>query len=281
MMQSLDSIRDAIARATGRRPDGAPEPIGGGCIHGAFVLGGYFVKSNRASCLPMFEAEADGLRAIAKTKTIRVPEPIIAETDDSSAFLVMERLDLGGRGDEALLGEHLAALHRHTGSAHGWEHDNFIGSTPQPNPPCDDWPAFFRDHRLGHMLRLLAGRGVTFPESDRLLERIPGLLAGIDAPPSLLHGDLWAGNAGFLRDGTPVIFDPATYRGHREADLAMTSLFGGFGPRFYDAYHHAWPPDPGHQARRDIYNLYHILNHALLFGGTYTSQAAGIIRMLV
>ena len=277
-MKPLDTIRDAIEEATGGRPEGSPEPVGGGCIHDSFVLGDYFVKTNRASFLDMFEAEADGLRAISATGAIRAPKPVTTGANETTAFIIMERLDLGGRGDEGPLGEQLAALHRHTGAAHGWERDNFIGSTPQPNQPGGDWAEFFRDQRLGHMLRLLERRGTTFPGANRLLERIPDLLGGLDTPPSLLHGDLWGGNAGFLRDGTPVVFDPAVYRGHREADLAMTTLFGGFGPRFYDAYQSAWPLEAGHHERRDLYNLYHILNHALLFGGGYASQAAGIIR---
>jgi fructosamine-3-kinase len=278
-MTSLEVIRDEIARVTGSRPTGDPEPVGGGCIHNAFVLGDYFLKTNRPSFLEMFEAEADGLRAIRATGTIRAPEPVIAGAGESAAFLAMERMDLGGRGDEGALGEQIAALHRCTDAAHGWERDNFIGSTPQPNQPCGDWAEFFRDRRLGHMLDLLSDRGIDFSGSKRFLERVPDLLGGgAAAPPSLLHGDLWGGNAGFLSDGTPVVFDPAVYRGHREADLAMTTLFGGFGPRFYDAYNAAWPPEPGHEERRGLYNLYHILNHALLFGGGYASQAAGIIR---
>jgi len=278
-MTSLEVIRDEIARVTGSRPIGDPEPVGGGCIHNAFVLGDYFLKTNRPSFLEMFEAEVDGLRAIRATGTIRAPEPVIAGADESAAFLAMERMDLGGRGDEGALGEQIAALHRCTAAAHGWERDNFIGSTPQPNHPCGDWAEFFRDRRLGHMLDLLSDRGIGFSGSERLLERVPDLLGGAAAaPPSLLHGDLWGGNAGFLNDGTPVVFDPAVYRGHREADLAMTALFGGFGSRFYDAYNASWPPEPGHEERRGLYNLYHILNHALLFGGGYASQAAGIIR---
>ena len=281
MNSSFGAIRDAIARATGRSPVGTPEPVGGGCIHHAFVLDQYFVKLNRLSFLGMFEAEAEGLGALAETGIIRVPEVLTTGTTDSTAFLVLERLDLGGRGDEARFGEQLAALHRHTGSAHGWHRDNFIGSTPQSNPRSPDWVSFFRDHRIDPMLRLLAARGITISGTEHLLDRIPELLAGVSAPPALLHGDLWGGNAGFLGDDTPVLFDPAVYFGHRETDLAMTGLFGGFGPRFYDAYRSAFPLEPGHEMRRELYNLYHVLNHALLFGGGYASQAATMVRGLV
>ena len=280
MPDALPAIRRAIRAATGHEPAGTPAPVGGGCIHHAFVLGSFFIKTNRPACLAMFEAEADGLRALAATATIRVPEPVATGADEAAAFLVLERLDLGGRGDEARLGEQLAALHHHTGPTHGWHRHNFIGTTPQPNPPAADWPAFFRDHRLGHLLGLLAARGAPLPGAADLLERVPALLAGAAAAPALLHGDLWGGNAGFLGDGTPVVFDPAVYRGHREADLAMTTLFGGFGPRFYQAYRAAFPPDPGADSRRDLYNLSHILNHALLFGGGYLDQARRMVRRL-
>lgn len=280
MTPALPAIRRAIHAATGRHPDGNPLPVGGGCIHQSFVLGSFFVKINQPSFLAMFEAEADGLRALAATRTIRVPEPLTTGADQSAAFLVLERLDLAPGGDQARLGEQLAALHHHTATRHGWHRDNFIGSTPQPNPPTDDWPAFFRDHRLGHLFQLLARDGRPVDGAAELLERVPALLAGADPAPALLHGDLWGGNAGFLRDGTPVVFDPAAYHGHHEADLAMTTLFGGFGPRFYQAYHAVIPPAPGHQLRRDLYNLYHILNHALLFGGGYHQQACRLAQRL-
>jgi len=193
------AIVEAIHRATGIRVDAAPEAVGGGCIHQAFRIGPFFVKTNRPDRLAMFEAEADGLRAIAATGTIRVPEPITTGGDDQSAFLILEWLDLGRSGDEARMGEQLAAMHRHCGDSHGWERGNFIGSTPQTNTPADDWPAFFRDQRLARMFRLLADRGAPVAGADRLLGRVPDLLAGVDAKPSLLHGDLWGRHAGDLR----------------------------------------------------------------------------------
>lgn len=280
MIQSLQSIRRAIHEVTGSKVDAPPEPVGGGCIHRAFRIGPFFVKINRPECAAMFEAETDGLRAIAATRTIRVPEPIANGSDVQSAFLVLEWLDLRGAGDEAALGERLAAMHGHFGRQHGWERDNFIGSTPQSNEPAGDWAVFFRDRRLAPMFRALAGCGMRIAGAEALLERVPALLAGVNPRPSLLHGDLWGGNAGFLRDGTPVIYDPAAYRGHYEADLAMTRLFGGFGSRFYQAHRAVLPAESGHEQRTTLYNLYHILNHALLFGGGYTSQAQAIVHSL-
>ncbi len=281
MIESLPAIRHAIREATGRTLDETPEPVGGGCIHRAFRMGPFFVKINRPHCAPMFESEADGLRAIAATRTIRVPQPIATGSDVQSAFLVLEWLDLSGAGDDADLGEQLAAMHGHLGQSHGWERDNFIGSTPQSNTPANNWAEFFRDRRLAPMFRVLAERGIRIPDAETLLDRVPSLLAGVNVRPSLLHGDLWGGNAGFLRDGTPVIYDPALYHGHHEADLAMTRLFGGFGSRFYQAHHAVFPNEPGHEQRAALYNLYHILNHALLFGGGYTSQAQAVVRSLI
>ncbi len=278
--ESLPAIRRAILESVGITVHASPESVGGGCIHEAFRLGAFFVKLNRPDRLPMFEAEADGLRAIAATGTIRVPEPVVCGADAQAAFLAMEWLDIGGRGDEALMGGEIAAMHLCEGDAHGWPRDNFIGSTPQENSGSVDWPDFFRGRRLAPMFRKLADRGAPVADAERLLERVSELLAGVNARPCLLHGDLWGGNAGFLRDGTPVVFDPAVYRGHHEADLAMTRLFGGFGPRFYQAYHDVIPTDSGEADRERLYNLHHILNHALLFGGGYHSQAAAIVRAL-
>ena len=276
----LPTIRRAIRDAAGLTADGAPAAVGGGCIHEAFRLGAFFVKLNRPECLPMFEAEADGLRAIAATGTIRVPEPVVCGADARAAFLVMEWLDPGGKGDEARLGADTATMHMRMGDCFGWPRDNFIGSTPQDNTPSEKWAEFFRDRRLTPMFRRLTENGSPVAGAERLLERVPELLDGVDARPSLLHGDLWGGNAGFLRDGTPVVFDPAVYRGHHEADLAMTRLFGGFGPRFHHGYHEVVPAAPGGAKREKLYNLYHLLNHALLFGGGYHARAAAVVRAL-
>ena len=250
-------------------------PVGGGSINEAFRLEGtagerYFLKLNEARHLPMFAAEAAGLDAIAATNTIRVPQPIAHGIAGRQSYLVLEHLELGSRGDARLLGEQLAALHRCTGQAFGFALDNFIGTTAQPNGWKENWIDFWRTRRLGFQLQLAAQNGYgghLQSLGEKLLDTLPAFFDGYTPQPSLLHGDLWSGNHAFLADGTPAIFDPACYYGDRECDLAMTELFGGYPATFYAAYRAAWPLDAGYATRRDLYNLYHILNHANLFGG--------------
>ncbi len=212
----------------------------------------------------------------------RRPWPTAPRT--TSAFLALEWLDFEGGGRDAELGRALAELHRVTGREFGWHRDNTIGTTPQRNATADDWATFFRDRRIAPQLAFAADngyRGRLQSDGERLLAAIPGLLAGHAPPPSLLHGDLWSGNAARLATGEPVIFDPAVYYGDREADLAMTELFGGFGADFHAAYREAWPIDAGYSLRRTLYNLYHVLNHLNLFGGGYLGQAEAMIRRLL
>ncbi len=266
-------------------------PVAGGCIHETWqVVGGerrrYFVKIASAARLPMFAAEAEGLRALAGAATLRVPEPLSCGRHGDRAFLILEWLPLVPRDPaaDAALGEGLACLHCIPQRCFGWVRDNFIGATPQPNDLCNDWPEFWRRHRLGHQLNLAArkGYGGRLQElGERLLVNLDAVFTGHRPVPSLLHGDLWSGNAAALPDGVPVIFDPACYWGDREADLAMTELFGGFGSRFYAAYRAVWPLDPGYAVRRDLYNLYHVLNHLNLFGGSYRLQAEALLQRLV
>jgi fructosamine-3-kinase len=245
----------------------------------------YFVKMNSASLIDMFEAESDGLRAMAQTNTIRVPTPLCCGLSGSESYLVMEYIEMGhsGRSGSESAGHRLAEMHRSTHSSYGWFRDNTIGSTPQINKTCDNWIDFWREHRLGFQLRLAAQNGYGSSlqrKGERLMEHFQML---IDHQPeaSLLHGDLWAGNLAYTKDGDPVIFDPAVYYGDREADLAMTELFGGFGNRFYDAYREAWPMAPGYSTRKVLYNLYHILNHLNLFGSGYLGQASSMIDHLL
>jgi protein-ribulosamine 3-kinase len=288
-MSDWDFIAEAIRNATGRsfaisRP---PRALGGGCINQTALLEAdecrYFVKRNRPALLEMFRAEAAGLEEIAASGTLRVPRPICHGVTDNHSFLVLEYLELSGSGDPAGAGRQLAALHRTTRARFGWDRDNHIGSSPQPNLPADSWIDFWRNQRLGFQLQLAARNGHTGRLQERgalLLERFPALLDHRPVP-SLLHGDLWGGNIAYDRTGQAVVFDPAIYYGDRETDLAMTELFGGFGRRFYAAYEESWPLEPGYETRKTLYNLYHILNHLNLFGGGYGGQALGMIDRLL
>jgi fructosamine-3-kinase len=288
-MTLASAIGAAISAATGVRfAVSSLTPIGGGDINQAFGVSdgarSYFVKANRAARLPMLEAEADALHALNATCSVRVPQPLCTGTTAEQSFLVLEYLELRSRGNAALLGAQLAQLHRMPQPQFGWVHDNWIGSTPQPNGWRHDWIAFWRERRLGFQLRLAAQngyRGALQRDGEALLSCLDAFFDGYAPAPALLHGDLWGGNHGFLADGTPVIFDPATYVGDRECDLAMSELFGGFAPDFYAAYRQAWPLDAGYAVRKTLYNLYHVLNHANMFGGGYAAQAQRMLAQLL
>jgi len=288
-MSIWDDIAHYIAAATGSqaqlRPQGA---IGGGCINRASRIRygdtDYFVKLNEARQLDMFAAEAAGLEALRQCDLLRIPAPVCFGSNAQSAWLVMEFLPLGGRGNAGALGEGMAAMHRITQDRFGWERDNTIGSTPQFNSPGDSWVDFWRERRLRFQLGLAARHGYggrLQSQGERLLDCFHHLFDGYAPQASLLHGDLWSGNHAWTQAGEPAIFDPAVYYGDRETDIAMTELFGGFGGGFYSAYERAWPLDPGYPTRRTLYNLYHILNHLNLFGGGYLGQAQGMIDHLL
>jgi protein-ribulosamine 3-kinase len=311
MMSIWGTVASAIRDAT-HRPFVilATTPVGGGSINEAYHLDGtdgarYFLKLNDARHYPMFVAEAAGLEVIAATNTIRVPRAITHGNAGDQSYLVLEHLELGSRGDAKRLGNQLAALHRFTSdradvnslatvevnSSHGrnatgfgFSADNFIGTTPQPNAWTDNWIDFWREQRLGFQLKLSAQNGYGGQLQrlgEKLMDALPAFFGNYTPQPSLLHGDLWSGNHAFLADGTPTIFDPAVYFGDRECDLAMTELFGGYSSDFYAAYSAAYPLDPGYATRRELYNLYHILNHANLFGGGYARQAEQMIKRLI
>jgi len=287
---SYPSILDDLGR-------GAPvhlRGLGGGCIADAAVAeftDGSRVFVKRAAGHPgMFECEAAGLRALAAADAIRVPR-VLAVAPDA---LVLEMIDPAPRkpGFFEDFGRRFAALHSHRGKCCGFPQDNFIGSTPQPNRPLDGpwgeaapddgsgWVEFFLERRLRHQTRLAAARDGG--ELARLLDRAEGRIAGLlgDAPeaPVILHGDLWGGNYIVDESGEACLIDPAVYYGHREADLAMTRLFGGFDHLFYSAYQAAAPLAAGHEERLPIYQLYHLLNHFNLFGGGYGGQSRGILQ---
>jgi len=264
--------------------------IRGGCINSTYSVEDgarrFFVKLNRVSGLSMFEAEADGLREIAATGVIRVPNPVCTGTDEDSAFLVLEYIDFSSvrkvRAED--LGRQLADMHRVSATQYGWRRDNTIGATSQINSPTDNWPEFWRDRRLGSQLALAASNGyggALQRKGERLLSRLDGFFAGYAPLPSLLHGDLWGGNYACSAAGDPVIFDPAVYYGDRETDLAMTELFSGFPAAFYAAYREVFPLESGYHVRKALYNLYHILNHLNMFGEGYLGQAEGMIEKLL
>ncbi len=283
------TVAQQISAATGETFNiDAERSVGGGCINAATVLEGggrrYFVKLNDAALVDMFDAEAAGLAELARADAVRVPQPICTGADGRQSFIVMEYIPLGGRGGLDVFGGQFAKLHRYTGDRYGWSRDNTIGSTPQINTPTEDWAAFWQQQRLGFQLRLAAQKGYggrLQSRGEQLLGRVGDFFTDYTPAASLLHGDLWSGNYAADDAGNPVIFDPAVYYGDREADLAMTELFGGFGAAFYRAYDEAYPLDPGYAVRKTLYNLYHIINHLNLFGGGYKSQAEGMIDRLL
>ena len=225
-----------------------------------------FLKEADAARAGAFAAEAEGLEALRPH--IRVPQVLDHGVKGGKAFIRLEHLDLQ-RGDYASFGRMLAALHRQTGARYGWHRDNYIGLSPQQNGWSDDWAEFWRERRLRPQ----------FERAGLKCEFFEHLLQDHRPRPSLLHGDLWNGNAGFTAEG-PVVFDPAVYYGDREADLAMTELFGGFPLDFYTAYEEVYPLDKGYQTRKHLYNLYHLLNHLNLFGGGYLAQVKATLSLL-
>ncbi|CCI00341.1 MULTISPECIES: fructosamine kinase family protein [Microcystis] len=263
-------------------------PVSGGCINQGYAVSGngliYFVKINQANQEAMFAAEALGLKQIHATKTIRVPEPICWGIAEKSSYLVLEWLEFGGGNSQSWekMGQNLARLHQVSLSDRfGWHCNNTIGSTPQINTISNNWADFFAHQRIGYQLRLAKERGGNFPDEDQVIPAISEILSQHQPHPSLVHGDLWSGNAAITVDGEPVILDPATYWGDREVDLAMTELFGGFPAAFYRGYNDVFPLDAGYQQRKTLYNLYHILNHFNLFGGGYASQANRMLQEIL
>lgn len=289
------ALAEAIAQAIAAPIEiTAATPVTGGCIHTALAVSGetalgkrrFFAKTNDAAAAAMFAAEAEGLDALRSAKALRVPRVVARGGDDEMAWLVLEWLDLAplDAKSAARLGTALAAQHRVPQDKFGWARDNFIGATPQVNGWSDEWLAFWRAKRLHAQLRLAAHNRLP----SRMIDRGERLVADCEAffgnyapAKSLLHGDLWGGNAAALGDGMPVVFDPAVYVGDREADVAMTELFGGFPREFMAAYRAAWTLDDGYTVRRELYNLYHVLNHANLFAGGYVRQAEHAIERVL
>lgn len=282
------SVRDALRPHVGavRRA----EPVGGGCIANAMRLdaeqGRFFLKWSGGDAGRTFEAEAAGLRALREAGSpLYIPQLLeVRDADSEPGLLLMEWVEAGSTDASfwKAFGQAFARLHRHTSTdgRYGFERANFIGRLPQRNEWRERWPDFFRSQRLVPQFERARTSGrwnaAWNDPADRLLDRLDDLLPA-DPPASVLHGDLWSGNYLAASDGRAALIDPAAYYGHRETDLAMTELFGGFDGRFYDAYRAAWSMEPGYEERREIYNLYHLVNHLNHFGSGY---AGGVERTL-
>ena len=264
-------------------------PCSGGSIHNCMRVElenglNLFLKTGQSSLPGVYQCEYKALECFHEIGQLAVPEPILAEDD----FLLMQWLELGPAGPQwqEQTGRALALMHRAgIGSRFGFHEDNYLGTSPQPNQWQDSWLTFWREQRLGHQLAMwtekcsaddpLPGLGYT------LCEQLDKLLGGLCEPAVLLHGDLWSGNAAADRDGAPVIFDPACYYGHREAEFGMMRLFGGFGQRCESAYREIWPFEPGFEDRVKLYRLYHELNHLNIFGTAYHKQCLETAKSLL
>jgi fructosamine-3-kinase len=289
--EGFAALAGAIAEASGLRVAARPQELvsGGGRdeawrwpAHGGHL----FVKLAPAPALARLACEAAALGVLAATGQVRVPAVFGHGATSTTAWLALEWLDLSppDAAAEAALGAALARLHGCHATHFGFAHDNYIGGSIQANGWLEDAAVFLARRRIAPQLSLARanGYGALLEERGRrLLEAVPALYAGYQPAPSLLHGDLWAGNRGMVAGSTPVVFDPAAYYGDREADIAMTHLFGGFGAPFYAAYQAGAPLDAGAAAREALHNLYHVLNHLNLFGRNYLAQARALIDRLL
>jgi fructosamine-3-kinase len=263
--------------------------VGGGCINQCFQVEThsttYFLKLNKVGYLDMFQAEYQGLETLAKACDMLVPHPIDCGKVEQVSYLLMEYIKPGSRRQDywEKLAEGLASLHRVTDSQFGWESDNYIGRLPQSNKRHSQWVEFFVAERLLPQMNLAVGANLLPNRAKSDLENLCHMLDQllVKEEPALLHGDLWSGNIMVGINGEPGIVDPAVYYGHREIELAFTTLFGGFDPRFYQAYQSVCPLEKGYQDRFDIYNLYPLLVHLNLFGTSYLGDIIRIARKFV
>lgn len=287
--QLLESIRDVLSGTLGKLNDlHWVRGVSGGDINQAALIRSgstqWFVKYHTNAPPAMFETEALALTEISRLGCIRVPSPItLGQTGDTS-WLALEYLELTSQGPAAQLGEQLAAMHSMDFGRYGWTRNNYIGSNPQYNDRCDNWTSFWRDYRLQPQFEMAKAGGFSgrlLDAGERLLASMDQLMDNHQPVASLLHGDLWAGNKAYTSDGQAVIFDPASYHGDRETDIAMTELFGGFEPAFYAAYKACSPLPDGYRLRKNLYNLYHVLNHLNLFGSGYLLRCENMIDGLL
>jgi len=283
------SWHEAIARALGTAVRSG-RAVSGGDINQAEELTladgrTVFAKTNRHADPAMFPAEARGLGWLAEAGALRVPR-VLAVSGEAPCFLVLERIVAARRRPDfdETLGRGLAALHRFGAGQFGLDHDNFIGRLPQSNQPAPTWAEFYRSRRIEPQLRRAADEGLASPRMLRGGERLLAAmeqLVGPPEPPARLHGDLWGGNLLADETGAPCLIDPAVHGGHRELDLGMMRLFGGFGARVFDAYDEAFPLAPGHEERVPLYQLYFLLVHVNLFGGSYVGSVERALDALI
>ncbi|MGF1700185.1 fructosamine kinase family protein [Photobacterium makurazakiensis] len=262
------------------------ETVEGGDINECYCIGDgiarFFVKLNDREQSAIFETEAESLHILNESDCIQVPQFIHMGTSKDKSFLILNYLPTKVMDDESayILGQQLARLHSWGEQGeYGFDLDNYIGLTPQPNKWRRRWCRFFAEQRIAWQLQLCQEKGIELGNIDTITSQVIQLLMNHQPKPSLLHGDLWHGNTALTVSG-PIIFDPASYWGDRECDIALTELFGGFSERFYDGYQSIWPLDEGYRERKDLYNLYHVLNHCNLFGGSYITQAEQLIEKL-
>jgi fructosamine-3-kinase len=265
-------------------------PIEGGDISAAFRLScgaeQFFVKLNSVDRIAMFEQEAQMLKQLANSCPLRLPEPLATGDTGARAWTVLEFVQFGNARTlpAVALGEGLAQLHQQCEKQYGWMADGYLGQSRQLNERSDNWCEFWRSQRLGFQLRLAKRNGLpphTTARLELLSDHLDGLLGGYNPAAALLHGDLWHGNCGVDETGKPVIFDPASYFGDPEADLAMTEVFGGFPESFYQAYWQVHPRAAEYEVRSQLYQLYHVLNHFNLFGGLYANRADTMVGALL
>ena len=271
------------------------QSVPGGSIHQAWHVNSqcgqhFFIKTNQSNKYHTLEAESLGLQAlnnhISQENPLRIPKVFTLGSNEQYSWLILEYIDFGRStpASQAALGQGLGLLHQQTAPQFGFKADNVIGESLQTNVWTDNWLSFWAEQRLGTQFKLARQHDFYNSiqnEAEQLLSLLPQVLQDHQPIPSLLHGDLWGGNAAADIEGSPIIFDPAVYYGDRECDLAMTELFGGFSTKFYTAYNDVYPLASGYQQRKNLYNLYHILNHANLFGGSYIKQSQSMMQQLI
>jgi len=290
-MISEEKIKSRIEEKLGTKIK-SMSSLSGGCISDAYRLTtsvgyNYLLKYHPDISDDMFEKEANGLKELAKANAIRIPEVLTVDKD----YILLEFISSGSKKKNFFedFGRRFAEMHKYNSDSYGFYEDNLIGSNPQVNIPDEkektNWVGFYFNQRILYQLKLAEKLGNATPELrksiSKLEEKIKDIIGDSEEKPSLLHGDLWGGNYMVDENGEAVLIDPAVYYGHREADLGMTKLFGGFSSEFYKSYNETYPLKDGYEYRENIYKLYHVLNHLNLFGGGYYSQAISLIKFYI